>query len=554
MAKNDYLAAAVKTSALGPKDQVPVGVKISDDQVQNSAGGFVFEVSGLEKLNRFLMIGTEGGSFYASEKKLTMDNLANIAKMVESQGMDVARRTHEVSTRGLAHRQGPTLMVWALLIAKAEGETKTWVRDHTHEIVRTPTMLFQLAEYLKSLGVSLGRAGTRKALGSFYSSRNAGQLAYQSAKYWSRNGWNHQQMLRTVHPKGFSDEAAHAVMQCIGGKITPAQLEDQIGPNHMSGMARALDAGSDVKAVAKIVEDYALTWEMVPTEVLNDPKIWDVLVPNSGYMALVRNLTRLTRNGWLAPASSNRKWMISHLTDQDAIHRSKIHPFALFLASGAYGKGTNQRSIGWYNNDQQQRSKVQTWTPVTGITDALDEAFYLAFPNVEPTGKRHFIGVDVSGSMGAEVMPGVTCTQAAAALALVAARTEPDVQVMGFDRGLKPLDISGKSTLKSAVRAVSPFNMGGTNCALPFTEAKARGWEFDCFWVLTDSETWAGGHPAQALAAYRKSSGINARSLVVGMVANDFSIADPKDPGMMDAVGLDASLPQVANDFFMGRI
>ena len=40
-----------------------------------------------------------------------------------------------------------------------------------------------------------------------------------------------------------------------------------------------------------------------------------------------------------------------------------------------------------------------TWTPVGQIVDALDAAFYTAFENVEPTGKRLLLALDVSGSM-----------------------------------------------------------------------------------------------------------------------------------------------------------
>jgi hypothetical protein len=46
--------------------------------------------------------------------------------------------------------------------------------------------------------------------------------------------------------------------------------------------------------------------------------------------------------------------------------------------------------------------------------------------------------------------------------------------------------------------------------------------------VMTDSESWAGGvHPVQALADYRRASRIDARLVVVGLVANEVSIADP---------------------------
>ena len=61
-------------------------------------------------------------------------------------------------------------------------------------------------------------------------------------------------------------------------------------------------------------------------------------------------------------------------------------------------------------------------------------------------------------------------------------------------------------------------------------------------------------HPAQALRDYRLSSGIDARLVVVGMVANGFSIADPNDPGMLDVVGFDTATPQLVSDFARGAL
>jgi len=80
--------------------------------------------------------------------------------------------------------------------------------------------------------------------------------------------------------------------------------------------------------------------------------------------------------------------------------------------------------------------------------------------------------------------------------------------------------------------------------------ALERRIEVDTFVVYTDSETWAGGvHPAQALREYRQRTGIAAKLVVVGMVSNGFSIADPNDAGMLDVVGFDTATPTVTADF-----
>jgi 60 kDa SS-A/Ro ribonucleoprotein len=54
------------------------------------------------------------------------------------------------------------------------------------------------------------------------------------------------------------------------------------------------------------------------------------------------------------------------------------------------------------------------------------------------------------------------------------------------------------------------------------------------------------------LAQYRQKSGIPAKLVVVGMVGNDFTIADPNDAGSMDVIGFDTSAPRAIADFIRG--
>jgi 60 kDa SS-A/Ro ribonucleoprotein len=44
------------------------------DQVRNSAGGFAWAVDDWTRLRRFLILGSEGGSYYAGERELTREN------------------------------------------------------------------------------------------------------------------------------------------------------------------------------------------------------------------------------------------------------------------------------------------------------------------------------------------------------------------------------------------------------------------------------------------------------------------------------------------------
>ena len=63
-----------------------------------------------------------------------------------------------------------------------------------------------------------------------------------------------------------------------------------------------------------------------------------------------------------------------------------MHPIAVLAALRTYASGRGVRGRG-------------EWNPVREVVDALDAAFYAAFGNVEPTGKRLLLALDVSGSM-----------------------------------------------------------------------------------------------------------------------------------------------------------
>jgi 60 kDa SS-A/Ro ribonucleoprotein len=222
-----------------------------------------------------------------------------------------------------------------------------------------------------------------------------------------------------------------------------------------------------------------------------------------------------------------------------------VHPIALLAALRTYASGRGARGRG-------------EWAPVREVVDALDAAFYVAFGNVEPAGTRLLLALDVSDSMGWGAVAGVpslTPRDASAALALVTAATEERYEIVGFMRALAPLAISPRQRLDDVVQTVSNLPFGGTDTALPMLYARANEREVDTFVIYTDSETWAGDvHPVQALRDYRRASGIDARLVVVGMVSNGFSIADPGDPGMLDVVGFDTATPQLISDFARGAL
>src|ERR1700679_1297185 len=79
------------------------------DQVQNSAGGFVFAVSKWTRLDRFLVLGAEGGTFYAGEHKLVLENVTCVRECLAEDGARTVARIVEISDSGRAPKNDPAI-------------------------------------------------------------------------------------------------------------------------------------------------------------------------------------------------------------------------------------------------------------------------------------------------------------------------------------------------------------------------------------------------------------------------------------------------------------
>ncbi len=173
--------------------------------------------------------------------------------------------------------------------------------------------------------------------------------------------------------------------------------------------------------------------------------MWEALLVDMPTTALIRNLATMTRTGLLTPRSAATRTIGGQLGDETRLRQARVHPMAVLIAQRTYAAGRGLRGR-------------HTWDPVQRIVDALDSAFYASFASVEPTGKRLLVAVDCSGSMtGGSVagVRGLSPREAAAAMALVALRTEPNAEILGFTVNVKDLRISPRKRLDDAVKATS---------------------------------------------------------------------------------------------------
>lgn len=511
------------------------------EMAENNAGGFSFLVDMWTQLDRFLILGCEGNTYYVSEQKMAEDNAKNVVKAIKADGVRAVARIVEISDKGRAPKNDPALYALALAMTFGDEPTRIAAYAAIPKVARIGTHLLHLAAYVNSMR-GWGR-GLRRAFGNWYNEKEPKALALQLAKYANRDGWTHKDVLRLAHPKPISVDH-NTLLKMAADKVASGELvafTDKSLADFMSAIDEVKKV--DVKAAIKLITKFKLPREVLPTELLTKAEVWEALLPHMGMEAMVRNLATMTRVGLIVPLSSASKIVVGKMSDAEVVRKSRIHPIKVLAGFLTYGAGHGNRGS-------------NVWTPTKSILDALDDLFYAAFLNIEPTGKNFLLGLDISGSMGGGEIAGVlglTPRIASAALAMVTMRTEKNYEIVGFSDRLINLSISAKDSLDSVVNKISGLPFGGTDCSLLFKHAVSKKMDVDVFATYTDNETWAGNsHPVQDLAKYRKVFNGKAKSVVVGMTATGFTIADPKDVGMLDVVGFDTATPQLISDFARG--
>lgn len=248
------------------KDEVEMKIPQNEPLVgmeMNDAGGYSFKVEGLNQLKRFLILGTESGTFYTKPQDLLNQNVTCLVGLIkERKGLEALKVIKEISISGRAPKDDPALLCLAIcatwefdkilqkaayglvtIICNIPPKLFTFVQNCQRIINRKRAMpSFEPKPQLKrkrqaqpvepagdadsgptppkrgknndgknnrkkvntdpKRSSSWGRL-RRKSVGAFYSTnkKDANELLYHLTKYKQRHNWTHKQVIRLCHPK-----------------------------------------------------------------------------------------------------------------------------------------------------------------------------------------------------------------------------------------------------------------------------------------------------------------------------------------------------------------
>lgn len=293
---------------------------------------------------------------------------------------------------------------------------------------------------------------------------------YTAAKYGSANSdkeFTPDRLINLLHPKPSAPWQADLFGYLVARKYGEVEIPESLVKlrTRQAFMSIPVERRREFVngAHPQTLKDAGLTWEALAGWLQGpmDKAAWEAIIPNMGYMAILRNLRNFDEAGVSGRAAMEA---MSKLADPEQVKRSKQFPFR-FLA--AYRAAPNLR-----------------WA------SALSEALRLSLDNIPVLAGRTLVMVDTSGSMNHTFSEHSEMKRwdAAALFGIALGLRSPGVDVVSFSNNGKVFGVrKGADVLSELTRwGQEGYNLNGGTNTFGVLQGAYRG--HDRVIILTDEQ------------------------------------------------------------------
>jgi 60 kDa SS-A/Ro ribonucleoprotein len=514
---------------------------IKPTQTFNNCDKPVYELTDIERLKRFIFLGSDNGSMYMNQNTLTLENVLCLENLIkECKYDDILDVINTYKHRTFKNDYLIYVLARCCSI-HLDDDPLFWKKDFRTDcfklmldVCHIPTHLFMFIQFYEKINKRLynstgWNSQLKNTISQWYLTKTPQELMYHITKYPSRYNWSHKDILKLAHIKP-KDDITNDIFKYIlynNLDISNTYFEYLLAYEN-------LKKDNNVDNVINQIVKHNFVREHIPTHLLNEDKVWVHLIPHMPIISLLRNLNKITSLQILDT--------YPHILEQiiDKITNVQVNPLQLLITIKMYKSGKGMKG-------------GLKWEPNNEIIKALNKAFYSTFNNLKKSNKKILLALDVSASMSWNTVCGIdslSASEVSCAMAMMFDYISSDVDIMGFSSTFKKLDISSKYCLEENLEYVKDNTFGSTDCALPFVWAGENNKEYDAIIVFTDNETNSNTiDPSMALQLYRNQMNKNTKLIVVALTSNGFSIANPDDSNMMDVCGFDSNMYDMIHEF-----
>lgn len=196
---------------------------------------------------------------------------------------------------------------------------------------------------------------------------------YTAQKYYRTGSWDMADVLQLTHARPVDAQQSALFKYLLDRKYTGIADLSLLPMTDADTWLQAIPTESrhGLLQDSELFERAGWTWERMSGWTTMDAAAWEAIIPQMGYMALLRNLRNFSEAGI---SQSARQQVINVLTDPDRVAASKQFPYRFYSAWKA-----NKANFEW--------------------VAPLEQALQLSMRNVPVLSGRTLVAVDVSASM-----------------------------------------------------------------------------------------------------------------------------------------------------------
>lgn len=470
--------------------------EFADGQVANAEGAPAYHRELKEQVVQALTTNMLGDTFYANKAELTAQTLETLGKMRDADPEFLAKAL--IYARNEGYLQEAPITGLAVLSTAAD---KGPFQKAFNRIVQTPDNLMKFVAKVKNGTIRQGLGGVAlraakewfKGLSEYHALKYSGNSpSVMEDGHVVKNNYSLRDAILLARP-AVADPAVNERLNWLVSRHH--DLERLTNNPQLAAFEKLKRAETDDERM-RLIEAGRTPWEVViPTVPKMSPELWQALMKQMPYLALLRNINTFERQGLLAD-DGVVEYLVSRLTDEKAIAKSKILPFRFYEAYKAYtdpqsGSGTR------YHRGHPAEATAEAYLPDSRISAALEQALETSFVNLPELPGTIAIGSDVSGSMSSGTISEKSATRyidiCGVYTGALLKKATGRALAIPFETKVVNANLSGQDRILQTTETLARIGGGGTAVGAPIEYLLEKDIKVDTFIGITDSEDWAYG-------------------------------------------------------------
>jgi len=422
-----------------------------------------------------------------SEKKFYQDacdhdeGILNDVRMVAEEDPEFILKLAVFARQYMGLRSVPIVL---LAEAALNLATRRFVRRYTKHIIRRADELVEVIAYIKIAKFNGGRVTKlpsclKKGIAEAFDNFDE----YQLLKYDNSKGLSIADIIKLSHPVPKDCSKEYLYGHIIGKHKEPDSKLTPIAYAKKKFIECSKDGWSD--ETAEWAEKAHATQELAIKVHGNKPEVWEAIFPTLGYMALLRNLTKICEVLDEGPV----KKVANRIADPEQVKMSKQFPFRFLSA---------YRSL--------QRSDVGGFEKNYLLT-AVAKALNASVANLPKIKGKTIVMIDLSASMNALLSErsSVSYKDVAATLGAVANKVFDEPLVYGFACDGRRINILPDDTVMSNIKKILKVDVGySTNAYLLIRDMIIAKIKCDRIILISDMQCYDSYAGEESFAKYFK--------------------------------------------------